>query len=156
MGLEVINGCQGGDLNAHWERWHPSLGLGSCDGLVYSHPWCLCFAPVQCNEVRLQWHKQVCGWSGFNGIIFLFRLDIYTYFSSWLCSVAILWGLVRIVGCSCGKALGKSIPYLGKPDVQVFNLFPHCFMVKTMLFLALGLNYLALVSNGCVWDGIWL
>ena len=29
MGFEGINGSEGGELNAHGEKWHTSLGLGS-------------------------------------------------------------------------------------------------------------------------------
>ena len=35
-GFKCVNGGQGGNINVHWERWKPILGLGSCIGLVHS------------------------------------------------------------------------------------------------------------------------
>ena len=55
MGFEDVNGNQGGALNAHWERWQPSLGLGSSLWFGHSHPGFLCSAPTQCNGVHLEW-----------------------------------------------------------------------------------------------------
>ena len=36
MGLEDINGKQGGTFNVHWKEWQPSLGLGSMMGFGHS------------------------------------------------------------------------------------------------------------------------
>ena len=35
-GFESVNGGHGGDINAHWEKLNPSLGLDSCIGLGHS------------------------------------------------------------------------------------------------------------------------
>ena len=53
MGFEGINGIQGGDLNAHGEKWHPRLGIGSFRWFGHSHPGCFYSALARCNGVRL-------------------------------------------------------------------------------------------------------
>ena len=50
LGLEDVNGKQGGAFNAHWKVWQPNLGLGSMMGLGYSQLGYLTFSPAQYGE----------------------------------------------------------------------------------------------------------
>ena len=51
LGLEDVNGNQGGAFNVHWERWHPSLSLGSTLGFVHLHIGFLYSTLVQYEEM---------------------------------------------------------------------------------------------------------
>ena len=46
LGLEDVNGKQGGAFNAHWKEWQPSLGIGSMMGFGHSHLGCLHSGPA--------------------------------------------------------------------------------------------------------------
>ena len=54
-GFEVVNEIQGGNLNVHGEKWHPSLGIGSIHWVGHSHPCCLCSTATRCNGVHIRW-----------------------------------------------------------------------------------------------------
>ena len=54
LGLEDINGNHGGAFNAHWEKWHPSLGIGSTMGFGHLQLGFLYSTPVQYEEMWFQ------------------------------------------------------------------------------------------------------
>ena len=48
MGFVNVHGGQGGDINAPWDEWLPSLGLGSWNSVGYLQHCCLCSAHARC------------------------------------------------------------------------------------------------------------
>ena len=54
MGLESVNGGQGGDINAPWEMWPSILGIGILHSFGHSQHECVSSASALCGVVKIQ------------------------------------------------------------------------------------------------------
>ena len=77
MGLERNIGGQDGDINAHGEMWHPSLGLGSLCWFGHSQHSCVSSASVLCGGVGLRWFVHDDRYVTISGLAALFVYSIW-------------------------------------------------------------------------------
>ena len=127
MGLENVNGGQGGDINALCEMWHPILRLGLLRSFGHSYHSCVSSSSVMCGGMGLRWFGHDDMYVTISGLASLF------VYSVWLSCILLivasslccrLQGVTKIVSHGSWVALRKNHTHSGKPALTSFKLVP--------------------------------
>ena len=125
--LIYVNGGQGGDLNALWNVWASSLGLGLLRQFGSVAAWlrklCLC---------AMWWHEaskvgqdgRYVSHSGLASLFCLFILVFKSYSLSWLSSMFTRCRVWRDGVMGHGLFWGNAMPIMGNPYCTSLKLMP--------------------------------